>query len=159
MDFFSKCLKFITVDHPYESMKEISHCCRVAAYVSAKDDYFRSGKEFDFVKGVALLHDYLEDTKASKVSDIPALDAFLETVAEEEIAHQQLIKKTKMVLERLTRKPDQSYDDYMQSIIHCDDPWVFVVKQADMRDHFAEIDTLTEKLRDKYLPYVSYFMR
>lgn len=157
MDFFSQCLKFITIDHPYSSLKEISHCCRVAVYVSEKDWTLRY-KEFGFVKGIALLHDYLEDAKVDKISDIPILESFLDDVASA-TEHYQDIERVKRALERLTRKQDQTYDDYMQSIIHCSDEWVFIVKQADMRDHFAEFDTLTEKLRDKYLPYVSYFMR
>lgn len=157
MDFFSQCLKFITIDHPYSSLKEISHCCRVAVYVSGINWEFEA-KESDFVKGLALLHDYLEDAKVDKVSDIPTLESFLDDAAFATGCYQH-IEHIKQALERLTRKQGQSYDDYMQSIIHGRDEWVFIVKQADMRDHFAEFDTLTEKLRDKYLPYVNYFMR
>ena len=157
MDFFSQCLKFITIDHPYSSLKEIPHCCRVAVYVSEKD-WALKDKESTFVKGIALLHDYLEDAKVDKISDIPILESFLNNVAFA-TEHYHDVERVKRALERLTRKQDQSYDDYMQSIIHGRDEWVFIVKQADMRDHFAEFDTLTEKLCNKYLPYVSYFMR
>lgn len=63
----------------------------------------------------------------------------------------------------LTRKTDEPYKDYMMSIIsNATDgeagEIAFVVKQADYKDHFAQVETLTPKLMKKYAPFVHYFL-
>ena len=50
------------------------------------------------------------------------------------------------------------YDEYIHSILDSGDKLAILVKRADMKDHFMQAETLTDKLRDKYLPVVGLFL-
>ena len=58
----------------------------------------------------------------------------------------------------LTKDAQENYEDYIHKILDAGDDYAFVVKQADMKDHMTLTDTLTEKLRDKYIPVLHYFL-
>ena len=62
----------------------------------------------------------------------------------------------------LTKQKGISYETYMDYILkRCDNTVgdvVFIVKQADYKDHFTQVETLTPKLMKKYASYVQYFL-
>ena len=58
----------------------------------------------------------------------------------------------------LTKDDKDDYDEYIHSILDSGDKLAILVKRADMKDHFMQTETLTEKLRDKYLPVVGLFL-
>ena len=49
-------------------------------------------------------------------------------------------------------------DELIHSILDSGDKLAILVKRADMKDHFMQTETLTDKLRDKYLPVVGLFL-
>lgn len=62
----------------------------------------------------------------------------------------------------LTKQKGISYETYMDFILKRGNNTVgdivFIVKQADYKDHFAQVETLTPKLMKKYAPFVHYFL-
>ena len=62
----------------------------------------------------------------------------------------------------LTKQKGISYEIYMDYILKRGNNTVgdiaFIVKQADYKDHFAQVETLTPKLMKKYAPFVHYFL-
>lgn len=133
----------------YDS-KTMEHATNVAKYVAemTSSDRYKGGSHTQGqIVIAALFHDLLEDT------DYPA----------EEI-EQQFGRDVRLMVEALTKKVDEDYDDYMKRIIQgkCMTrsilPEVYLIKKADMKDHFFRYPTLTPKLIQKYLPYVHEFM-
>ena len=65
-------------------------------------------------------------------------------------------------LQLLTKGKDVNYNDYIAKIrgMAASNPKympAYIVKLADMHDHFAQVDTLTDKLKNKYaaaMPYL-----
>ena len=90
---------------------------------------------------IALAHDLLEDTDCPKEDLMSTLG---------------MVAYDSVVL--LTKDPQEKYEDYIHKIIDAKDDYAFIVKQADMKDHMTLTDTLTEKLRDKYIPVLHYFL-
>lgn len=119
------------------------HCLRVAEYaannVVVKDDEDR--RETAYILG--LCHDLLEDTKVT-----------LEHISE---ATGYSLDFLENVLGALTKQPDESYVDYIQRVKSNNSLYTYVVKLADMKDHLTQVNTLTDRLKEKYwkaLPYL-----
>ena len=60
----------------------------------------------------------------------------------------------------ITRKKNVSYIEYIKNIkenmvLY---PEVYWVKIADMKDHLAQTDTLTDKLKEKYIEALPYLL-
>ena len=56
-------------------------------------------------------------------------------------------------LEILTRRKDESYEDYIDRV-HINRvtyPYSYIVKIADMKDHLCRKETLTDRLKNKYV--------
>lgn len=132
----------------YYDAKTMEHASSVARFVTdmlSPDKYGESSKAYIVI--AALFHDLLEDTV------YPA----------EEI-EKQFGRDVRLMVEAITKSPDEDYDDYMKRIIRGKMasrsilPEVFLIKKADMKDHFFRYPTLTPKLIQKYLPYVHEFM-
>lgn len=123
----------------YYPKKKLSHALRVAEYATAK----ASALKMDTVKTymIALAHDLLEDTECPKedLMSILGIESYNSVVL-------------------LTKDAQENYEDYIHKILDAGDDYAFVVKQADMKDHMTLTDTLTEKLRDKYIPVLHYFL-
>lgn len=119
------------------------HCLRVAEYaannVVVKDDEDR--RETVYILG--LCHDLLEDTEVT-----------LEHISE---ATGYSLGFLENVLGALTKQSDESYVDYIQRVKSNNSFYTYVVKLADMKDHLTQVNTLTDKLKEKYweaLPYL-----
>ena len=119
------------------------HCLRVAEYaannVVVKDDEDRC--ETAYILG--LCHDLLEDTKVT-----------LEHISE---ATGYSLGFLGNVLGALTKQSGESYVDYIQRVKSNSSFYTYVVKLADMKDHLTQVNTLTDKLKEKYwkaLPYL-----
>lgn len=123
----------------YYPKKKLVHALRVAEYATEK----ASALKMDITKAymIALAHDLLEDTECPKedLMSILGIEGY-----------------NSLVL--LTKDPQEKYEDYIHKIIDAKDDYAFIVKQADMKDHMTLTDTLTEKLRDKYIPVLHYFL-
>jgi (p)ppGpp synthase/HD superfamily hydrolase len=125
--------------------KKMAHAQRVADYaaeIALRDaDFARhSYTETDaYVTG--LLHDLLEDTHCS-------FDEFYSTFP----SH---ITEAVTIL---TKEDDETYDQYIDRVLESENILAFDVKKADMKDHLALKDTLTDKLKAKYFPHIAKFL-
>ena len=126
----------------YHNEKEYAHAARVAAYVAEMEIIPKEYK--DFCIALAFMHDILEDTKFSIVDIRDYYDSF------------------KAALKLLTRNKETSYVDYIKQIkskTHI--PYgqcAYYVKLADMKDHLSQTETLTDKLKEKYLEGLAYLL-
>ena len=119
------------------------HYLRVAEYaannVVVKDD--EDNRETAYILG--LCHDLLEDTEVT-----------LEHISE---ATGYSLGFLGNVLGALTKQSGESYVDYIQRVKSNSSFYTYVVKLADMKDHLTQVNTLTDKLKEKYwkaLPYL-----
>ena len=116
--------------------KTFNHCLRVANYVvnnvCVETD---ESKEIAFV--IALCHDLLEDTDVS-IKDIVRATGY----SEEFLSN---------VLGALTKTKDETYINYVKRLKTNKSIYPYIVKLADMKDHLSQTETLTDKLKEKYL--------
>ena len=133
-------VKLIPLCMEYYPKKKMAHALRVAeyAYKTAKDITLISPYDAYLV---GLAHDLIEDTDCpqDKLQEILGTDLFSAVVI-------------------LTKDDKDDYDEYIHSILDSGDKLAILVKRADMKDHFMQTETLTEKLRNKYLPVVGLFL-
>lgn len=142
------------------------HQKRVGNY--AFDIAHRLGKPVSFCWCcwfVGNLHDWVEDCPIVDKSD--ARQRLVKQITEHSGCvgsisdHEYDISRC---LWKLTRKKGEEYADYMNNILTISqrtadaDRIAFIVKQADYKDHFAQVETLTPKLMKKYAPFVHYFL-
>ena len=114
--------------------KTLAHAMRVAAYVA--DSPFIAEENQGFAIALAILHDLIEDTRVELVN----------------IKFEEL----RQGLAYLTKRESESYVDYCFRIKQgLTEGWIgqcaYVVKLADMKDHLSLTETLTDKLKAKYL--------
>lgn len=132
----------LEIAEKYYDEKTLRHVIRVAT--RAAESIAQDGtvtNVADWVVQVALLHDLLEDTDYT-VDELKKY--FPSTIVDAVFI--------------LTKPKDMSYDDYIERIIKSGNNLAFVVKKADMRDHMMQVDTLTDKLKEKYLPHLWKFL-
>lgn len=122
----------------YYNLKTYNHALRVAGYV-ADNDIIPDDK-MDLCISLAIMHDLVEDTCYSEFNIIPI----------------ELSKG----LENITKQINVNYIDYIKNIVanrkEC--PEAYWVKLADIKDHLCLKDTLTEKLKEKYLEALRYLL-
>lgn len=138
-----KFMELVMIAEKWYNPKKFAHAMRVAAMaheMALYDSRMDSPRDAALV---GLAHDLLEDTQ------IP-MEVVSDFLSGEQFAAVML----------LTKADDQSYDNYIKEILRNRDesPLAYLVKRADMKDHIAHMDTLTDKLRDKYLPHLAAFM-
>ena len=127
----------------YYDEKGLRHVLWVADYVG-QDNLIVAKNKNDAVV-LAIMHDLIEDTK------------FLEEnkdVLSDDLAYG---------LDLLTKPLDMNYDDYCKRIRLAAGDKVFgylayQVKIADMKDHLMQTETLTDKLKAKYLSGLRYLL-
>lgn len=133
-------VKLMSLCLEYYPKKKMIHALRVAdyAYKAAKDITAVSPQDAYLV---GLAHDLIEDTDCpqNQLQEILGTDLFSAVVI-------------------LTKDDKDDYDKYIHSILDSGDKLAILVKRADMKDHFMQTETLTDKLRDKYLPVVGLFL-
>lgn len=112
--------------------KTYSHALRVAGYIAENETINPEYRDECICLGV--MHDLLEDTEFSAVG---------------------LPENFYKALKLLSKPEDMPYDDYCKMIQETGyTNWrmcAYWVKLADMKDHLNLTDTLTDKLKEKYL--------
>lgn len=136
---FEQLIKIFNLSVKYYSKKKANHATRVAEYAAIRAEEIH----LDFTRAyiIGLAHDLLEDTECPEEELIAAIG---ET------------NYNSVVL--LTKSKDQKYEDYIRKIVESKDSYAFIVKQADMKDHMTLSNNLTEKLLNKYVPVLHYFL-
>lgn len=123
----------------YYPQDTYEHVMRVIGYV-AENDIIPYEYRDDCVV-LAIMHDLIEDTEYTG-SGLP----------------ENMLKALKL----LTKPKELSYVDYIKCIKRrVDTNWgkcAYWVKLADMKDHLSQKETLTEKLKDKYLEALPYLL-
>ncbi len=129
----------IKVAREYYEDSTYQHVMRVEAYV-ANDNLIPDEKKDDCMV-LAVMHDLLEDTEFN-------------------ISLFNMNYGMKECLKILTKDSESTYEEYIK---HIKDnypyrPEAYWVKLADMKDHLAQTDTLTDKLKEKYLAALPYLL-
>lgn len=123
------------------SVDKYEHSLRVLEYAHNTAKIYMSGLTTE-VLIVAILHDVVED------SDVTLKDI------EEEFG-----RYIRNCVEVLTHdKENMSYPEYIDLIMNCPLPEARAVKHADMKDHLAQKETLTPKLKEKYFEVIDRFI-
>lgn len=120
--------------------KTMKHALRVAEY--ALDNILASSLLKDEVYVTALCHDLIEDTNIS----FGNIDNILENT------------NITNALYLLTKPDDVNYINYIKKIKESNNKLAYCVKLADMKDHLAQKETLTDKLKEKYLNALPYLL-
>lgn len=126
----------------YYDKQTFEHAKRVADKAKKIANFFKLPCEtYYFVYQLGLAHDLYEDT------DIKRNTWFDE--------------KFEKNLSLLTREEDEDYNKYIEKIHSMaknnpDYMPAYIVKLADIYDHFAQTETLTEKLKEKYIAAIAY---
>lgn len=129
----------LKIANQYYPQDKLEHALRVATYVAENEmipcDYA------DECIALAIMHDLLEDTNYNPIG---------------------LPENFAKALKILTKSKDISYDDYCKNIKDvCRTNYrmcAYWVKLADMKDHLSLTDTLTDKLKEKYLSGLRYLL-
>ena len=116
------------------------HATRVATYAMEKAMMRRDVDPIE-AYAVGIAHDLLEDTKCTQ-SDLFAI----------------MDKKLVYDVVCLTKAEGTPYEEYIECIVKDGSPLASLVKSADMKDHMTQTETLTDKLKEKYLPNLKYFL-
>jgi HD superfamily phosphohydrolase YqeK len=129
----------LKVAKKYYPKDKYEHAIRVMQYVADNEMIPKQYREDCLV--LAVMHDLLEDT---------------------EYLGNALPENTNKALNLLTKSKDKDYIEYIKEIRETSHiNWrmcAYWVKLADMKDHLAQTETLTEKLRDKYLAALPYLL-
>ena len=122
----------------YYETETYEHALRVAANVA--DNNIIPDSKMDLCISLAIMHDLIEDTNYGEFNDVPLA--------------------LKHGMKNITKRRDEDYISYIKNIVNNKDtcPEAWWVKLADMKDHLAQTETLTEKLRDKYLTALPYLL-
>lgn len=127
----------------YYKPETYNHAIRVANYVA--ENKMIPEERMDECIALAIMHDLIEDTLYN-----------LWIGAEDEIG-----KHFCDLLRLITYDKDTVYYvDYIKNINEKSDeyPEAYWVKLADMKDHLAQTETLTDKLKEKYLAALPYLL-
>lgn len=140
MSCFLNLGELITLAEKQYPQKTFIHATRVATYAMEKAIMRKDVNPIE-AYAVGIAHDLLEDTKCTQ-SD-------LLTIMDRRLVYDVV---------RLTKAEDTPYEEYIESIIKRGSPLAILVKSADMKDHMIQTGTLTNKLKEKYLPNLKYFL-
>lgn len=135
------CLIALTIANKYLPPKKLAHSMRVVQYAMEDYDYFEYPgiDNYEDIFVVALLHDVVEDTECTfeELEEAGLPKYFINWIAE------------------LSKREGEEYMDYIKRI---HSQMGLIVKRADMKDHLLLTDTLTDKLKNKYLPAIPYIL-
>lgn len=129
----------IKVAREFYDEKTYYHAMRVAAYV-ANDNLIPDDEKDDCIV-LAIMHDLLEDT-------------------EFDISSFSMDYNLKDCLQLLTKDKESTYEEYIKHIkeeypYH---PNAYWVKLADIKDHLCQTETLSDKLKEKYINAMPYLL-
>ncbi|MCC8068800.1 MAG: hypothetical protein LIO71_03490 [Ruminococcus sp.] len=122
--------------------KDYTHAERVANFAHEDIRYWQD-KDRDFVMCLAWAHDLYEDTNCPHEIFTPDFDKALHFITwyNKETTYDRY-------LELIKKGRDTSHVGHM----------VWWVKLLDMKDHLTQTDTLTDKLKEKYLSGLRYLL-
>lgn len=136
------CLKAISVAVKYYPKKKLQHALRVANYAVEIGSFdIRCEGKSDELFVVGILHDLVEDTEYTKDQ---LYEDFGYSIGD--------------AVMTVTKDENEKYQEYIQRVLASKNLIAFVVKKADMKDHMAQTETLTDKLKEKYFPVIHYFI-
>lgn len=123
--------------HYYEP-ETYEHALRVAANVA--NNPLVPEDKMDLSISLAIMHDLSEDTSYPEFNSIPTL--------------------LQPGMNLITRQNAESYIDYIKNISNNKEtvPEAYWVKLADIKDHLTQTETLTERLKEKYLSVIHYLL-
>lgn len=135
----SKAKKFakerLSADKFEHSLRVMEYTLDTVKFYDIDDLYFKP-------MIIALLHDVVEDS-----------DTTLDEIERE------FSRYIRNCVEVLTHdKENMSYPEYIDLIMNCPLPEAKAVKHADMKDHLAQKETLTPKLKEKYFEVIDRFI-
>lgn len=129
----------LKIARQYYDDETFEHAVRVMNFVSANAAIPDSLK--NDCRCLAIMHDLLEDTDYDP-SGLP--------------------KNFKKALKLLTKPDEANYDDYCEKIHYLNFKryglCAWFVKLADIKDHLSQVDTLTPRLKEKYLSGMRYLL-
>lgn len=133
----------ITLLNKYLPPKKIAHSLRVAQYALEDYDFYEYPivESYEEVFVIAILHDVVEDSECTF----------------ENLEEAGIPKHIVLALKSLTKEEDEEYLDYIKRCCH-GGALPIIIKRADMKDHLSLKDTLTDKLKEKYLPALPYLL-
>lgn len=126
----------------YYDEKTFEHAVRVANKAKEIIHFFNLPYDnYYFIYQLGLAHDLYEDTNIKRKTWFD--------------------EKFEKNLSLLTREKDEDYNKYIEKIHlmtknNPDYMPAYIVKLADMYDHFTQTETLTEKLKEKYVAAIAY---
>lgn len=130
----------------YYEPKTYEHAMRVAGYVAQNELIDENRKESCIA--LAMMHDLIEDTR---YRSLRLIDEYYRSSIDSEF---------KEALNILTKNKECEYCDYIKNIKkHAKDySEAYWVKLADMKDHLTQTETLTDKMKEKYLAALPYLL-
>lgn len=130
--------------------KTYKHAVRVANYV--KDNMFLIIGANWFTYCVAMCHDLIEDTSVTfdDIKTACTVNGYIQEYCGLTIAD--------CVLALTHNKTAESYIEYLQKIKGLQNNVVYVVKIADIKDHLMQTETLTDRLKEKYINSIGYLL-
>ena len=135
--------KIIKLCYENYDKKTMAHVLRVADY--ALNNILANSIERDVLYITALCHDLIEDTNIC-IEDIRKI---LEPYNSQSVIN---------ALTLLTKPIGMDYIEYIKQIKSSNNKLAVCVKFADMKDHLMEKETLTDKLKEKYLNALPYLL-
>ncbi|MDF2950454.1 MAG: hypothetical protein K0S18_37 [Anaerocolumna sp.] len=134
-----KIANALKIAKEYYNEKTYQHALRVMQYVA--DNEMIQSEYKDECVALAIMHDLLEDTDFNSA---------------------YFPEYFNKALKLLTKPKEQDYIDYIKNIKDTGyTNWrmcAYWVKLADMKDHLAQTETLTDKLKEKYLKALPYLL-
>lgn len=129
----------LKIAHKYYPTDKYNHALRVMQFVADNEMIPYEYKDDCII--LAIMHDLIEDTEYS-VAGLP-----------------ENIYKALMLL---SKPKNMDYIEYIKNIKNTSNTnWrncAYWVKLADMKDHLSQTETLTEKLKEKYLSALAYLL-
>ena len=119
-----------------ELSETFQHSLRVARFAS-ESPLLKAEDEKEIAYLIGLCHDLIEDTKCTYKEIVTA------TGLDEDFV--------RYVLDALTKRTHETYEEYILRLRKCNSKHAYIVKLADMKDHLSQTETLTDELKEKYL--------
>ena len=129
----------------YYDEQTYAHARRVAKRALGIASFFKYNLETSkIVYNLGLAHDLYEDTDIKQ-------GVWFDNAFEDN-------------LQLLTKKPSSTYEQYITGIKHnaLHNTYLlpaYIVKLADIADHFEQKDTLTDRLKEKYIDALPYLLK
>lgn len=138
-------------------LDKFHHCLRVTKYVKdylskSECDIYTEGEK-DFICTVAVFHDVLEDTDMTRDEFEPFITSAI-VGCKRSMFGRDIYEWVKILTHD---KENEDYGSYINEVVKAG-KIAMIVKRADMKDHFAQKETLTPKLIEKYVEVIDKFL-